>query len=67
MHGAAANRTATVVGAELQWVGAVADTLVGPIELVLVQFIGREIFERSPPWTSIETNDGKAGLGEPAG
>jgi hypothetical protein len=55
------------IGAELQWVGPVADPLAGPIEFVLVQFVRGEILQRPPPRTGVETNHGETGFGEAAG
>ena len=57
MDGAAADRLAAIVAAELQRVGAIDDALVGPVELCLLRLVGGEIFKRPPKWTRIEADD----------
>jgi len=64
MDGAAADRLAAIVAAELQRVGAIDDALVGPVELCLLRLVGGEIFERPPKWTCIEADDRKPRFGQ---
>ncbi|GAB3465761.1 hypothetical protein [Azotobacter salinestris] len=67
MHGAATDRPAAVVGAELERIVAVAQALVGPEQLFLVRLVGGELLERPPPGAGVEGDHGKARLGQPAG
>ena len=67
VHGAAADRLAAVVGAELDRVVAVTDAVVGPVELGLLALVGGEVLQRAEIWSGVEGDDGEAGLGELAG
>ena len=60
MHGAAADRLAAVVAAQLQRVVAVDDALVGPVELGLLGFVGGEILQRPELRAGIERHDREA-------
>src|SRR6185312_12813001 len=67
MDGAAADRLAAVVAAELQRVLTVNDALVRPIELRLLRLVGGEILERPPIWSGVHRHYREAGLGQTAG
>src|SRR6185437_14799740 len=62
-----ADRLAGVVGAELHRVLAVDDTLIGPVELLLVVLVRGEVLERPPIRACIEGHDREAILREFAG
>src|SRR6185437_342457 len=59
MHGAAADRFATVVAAELNWVLAPGNPVVCPVEFRLFGFIRRKIIERPEPWSGIQADNGE--------
>ena len=66
VHGAAADRLAAVVAAELDRVLSGRDPVVGPIQLGLLRLVGGKILQRPEPGTGIQPHHGKARLGEPA-
>ena len=64
MHGRAAHRLAAVLAAHHQRVGALRDAVVGPVELVLLAFVGGEILERAKVRAGVEADDREALLGQ---
>ena len=66
VNSASAHRLAAVVVAKLKRVLAVADALVGPVELVLMRLVGSEFFERTPPRARIERDHLEALFSETA-
>ncbi|CAJ3171598.1 Uncharacterised protein [Burkholderia pseudomallei] len=64
MHGAAAHGLAAVVVAERERIVAVAQALVGPVQLALVRLVGGELLERPPPRARVERDDRVAVFGE---
>jgi hypothetical protein len=61
---AATNASAAVVGAELDRIAPAGDAFVLPEKVLLLLFVGCEVFQRTPERTRLERNDTKTSGGE---